>query len=80
MALNKWDLWVSYANVKDTLAFKDLDKLLKTKLDRAMLLLKDKEDPEARATWKLIDTIYNHLSRVEKEGIKEYETDKAKQK
>ena len=62
------ELAQSYNLMKSTVAFKDLELHLNQIKQKAMSILKLKEDPEARAMWQLVDKIFNRLEYVEKEA------------
>jgi phage-related protein len=72
VGLTKWDLYSNYDLFMNSLAFRDIRKFLYTKKARALKKLRDAEDAEARATWKLVDEFYQHLLQVKKEGLEQY--------
>ena len=62
------ELAESYRMLTNLIAFKDLEFYLEQLKNKAMKTLKQGDDAEARATWQVVDKLFNRIDYVEKEA------------
>ena len=48
--------------------YQDLEYYLESERTNAIMALKTKDSPEARAKWKFIDKIFNRIETIRREG------------
>lgn len=70
--VNKFDLWAAYNLFKTGIAGADFYAFLNRRKELAMDKLKKFDDPTARATWILVDEIFDYIKLKEREGIQEH--------
>ena len=64
------ELDMSYIQIKKSLAYKDIVKFLIDNKLKAQKKLKLGDDPDARATWNLVDNFFTRINDINKEVCK----------